>query len=69
MARNVIAKDLEVLEQWLLKFDLKIVKKRNMGIGVEGGKLNIRQAILDVSYTHLKRSQMLLLKIMIIPQS
>lgn len=47
VARNVIAKDLEVLEQWLLKFDLKIVKKRNMGIGVEGGEFNIRQAILE----------------------
>lgn len=47
MARNVITKDLEVLEQWLLKFDLKIVKKRNMGIGVAGGEFNIRQAILE----------------------
>ena len=40
-------RDLEVLEQWLLKFDLKIVKKRNMGIGVAGGEFNIRQAILE----------------------
>ena len=47
VARNVITKDLEVLEQWLLKFDLKIVKKRNMGIGVAGGEFNIRQAILE----------------------
>ena len=47
VARNVITKDLEVLEQWLLKFDLKIVKKRNMGIGVAGGEFKIRQALLE----------------------
>lgn len=47
VGRSVIAKDLEMIEQWLLKFNIRILKKRNMGIGVEGGEFNIRQAILE----------------------
>lgn len=54
VGRNIIAKDLEMIEQWLLRFDLKVLKKRNMGIGVEGGELNIRQAILENNNEFMK---------------
>lgn len=46
VGKNVIIKDLDVIEKWLSYFDLKLCKTRNRGITVEGGEFDKRQAII-----------------------
>lgn len=46
VGRNVIIKDLEVIEKWLSFFDIKMIRVRNKGVLIEGREFDIRQAIL-----------------------
>ncbi len=46
VGKNVIIRDLEVIEKWLKYFDLSLNKTRNKGISVAGGEFDKRQAII-----------------------
>lgn len=46
-SRNIIQRDLQYIEKLLKQYELKLIKKRNYGITIEGNEFNIRQAIID----------------------
>ncbi|MDQ0360827.1 BglG family transcription antiterminator [Breznakia pachnodae] len=58
VGRNIILKDLELIEKWLLYFDLQVIKTRNKGVRVEGGEFNIRQAIMYNNSSRLEEVEL-----------
>lgn len=47
VSKNIIQKDLERIEQELVKFHVKIKRVRNQGIILEGDEFNIRQSMIE----------------------
>ncbi len=45
VSEATISSDLEVLEQWFKKFDLKVIKKPGSGISISGSEASYRKAI------------------------
>ncbi|MFT7584742.1 MAG: mannitol operon transcriptional antiterminator [Cellvibrionaceae bacterium] len=45
VSRTTILKDIEVVEEWLEVFNLKVEKRPNFGTWIEGGEWKIRQAL------------------------
>ncbi|MDF9824349.1 activator of the mannose operon (transcriptional antiterminator) [Breznakia sp. PF5-3] len=58
VGRNIILRDLEVIEKWLQYFDLKIIKVRNKGVCIEGGEFHIRQAMMYNNSVRLEDIQL-----------
>lgn len=46
-SRSIIRKDLQYITSILERHDLKLIKKRNFGIIIEGNEFNIRQAMIE----------------------
>ncbi|EOD01531.1 Transcriptional antiterminator of lichenan operon, BglG family [Caldisalinibacter kiritimatiensis] len=47
VSKSTIDKDIDKVEKWLNKYNLKLVKKPNYGIWVEGNELQLRFSISD----------------------
>lgn len=47
VSRSVIAKDLKYIEKIFERHNLKLIRKRNCGIVIQGNEINIRQVILE----------------------
>ncbi|OCN05636.1 hypothetical protein A4S06_07960 [Erysipelotrichaceae bacterium MTC7] len=58
VGRNIILRDLEVIEKWLQYFDLKVIKVRNKGVRIEGGEFDIRQAIMYNNSDRLEETKL-----------
>ncbi|NLM12248.1 MAG: transcription antiterminator [Epulopiscium sp.] len=53
ITEGTVRSDLEKLEEWLKKYNLRIVKKRGLGIYIEGDERNIRRACKDLIYEYV----------------
>jgi mannitol operon transcriptional antiterminator len=50
VSNSTISKDLDVTEEWLEKYNLKLIRKQGYGITVEGLEKNFRKAIINLLY-------------------
>lgn len=48
VSKSTIHKDLLLVEEWLNDFDIKLIKKPNSGIGIEGKEQNWRNAFISL---------------------
>lgn len=59
ITEGTVRSDLEKVEEWLEKFSLRIVKKRGLGIYVEGEEKDIRRACKALIYEYIDESYIL----------
>lgn len=54
-----ISYDLDKLEPWFLKNQLKLIRKPGVGVYIEGEEKDIRKSILDLLYEHYSQEQLI----------
>ncbi|WP_341875929.1 BglG family transcription antiterminator [Defluviitalea saccharophila] len=59
ITEGTVRSDLEKVEEWLQKYNLQIVKKRGLGIYIEGEEKNIRRACKDLIYEYVDETYLL----------
>ena len=46
VSKSVIVKDLNDIEDWLKKYNIELIRKKNFGLAIKGEELDIRRAVL-----------------------
>lgn len=49
VSKNTISKEFEMIEKWLNKRELKVIRKSRLGIIVDGSEKNKRNAIREIT--------------------
>lgn len=54
VSNSTISKDLDVTEEWLKEYNLKLIRKQGYGITIHGEEKNFRKAIINLLYDNTK---------------
>ncbi|MBL4934450.1 BglG family transcription antiterminator [Clostridium sp. YIM B02515] len=58
VTEGTVSNDLDKIEEWLLKYNLKLIRKPGLGVYIEGQEDSIRRAIINLFYENIDESQL-----------